>query len=154
MMNLFLIQHGDAIPEEVDPDRPLSEQGRQDIRRLAEFLQDRGIRVLRILHSGKTRARQTADLLATAIASEDAVISAPGLRPKDPVESVSLKLAEYTEDLLVVSHMPLLGKLTAYLVTEREDRDIVRFRPGTLVCLERGKEKGWVITWMVHPEVL
>ena len=37
-MRVYLVQHGDAVPKEVDPDRPLSDTGRQDIERLAKFL--------------------------------------------------------------------------------------------------------------------
>ena len=33
-MHLFLLQHGDALAESVNPQRPLSEQGRNDIARL------------------------------------------------------------------------------------------------------------------------
>ncbi len=29
-MNLYLLQHGQSVPEEVDGDRPLSDQGRED----------------------------------------------------------------------------------------------------------------------------
>ena len=29
-MRLYLVQHGDAIPEQVDPERPLSAEGRRD----------------------------------------------------------------------------------------------------------------------------
>lgn len=30
-MRIYLVQHGLAIPKEVDPERPLSEQGREDV---------------------------------------------------------------------------------------------------------------------------
>ena len=63
-MRLYLTQHGLAVPKDVDPDRPLSEQGRQDVRRLADFLGHAGVRVEQFLHSSKTRAEQTAAILA------------------------------------------------------------------------------------------
>ena len=66
-MNLYLLQHGQSVPEEVDPDRPLSGQGREDIRKTAAFAARAGVRVDTIWHSGKTRARQTAEALAQAI---------------------------------------------------------------------------------------
>jgi phosphohistidine phosphatase len=62
-MKLYLAQHGDSLPEQVNPERPLSERGREDVRRLAEFLGGTGIQVRRVYHSGKLRARQTAELL-------------------------------------------------------------------------------------------
>ena len=30
-MRLYLVQHGDAIPERVDPERPLSAEGRRNV---------------------------------------------------------------------------------------------------------------------------
>ncbi len=52
-MRIYLPQHGLAAPNEVDPDRPLSEQGREDVRRLADFLGSGGIEVEQVLRSGK-----------------------------------------------------------------------------------------------------
>ena len=57
-MKLYLTQHGLAVAKDVDPERPLSEQGRRDVRRLVDFLADAGVRVKQVLHSGKTRAEQ------------------------------------------------------------------------------------------------
>jgi phosphohistidine phosphatase SixA len=37
-MKLYLLQHGDALPEQVNSDRPLNERGLEDVKRLAEFV--------------------------------------------------------------------------------------------------------------------
>ncbi len=37
-MRLYLMQHGNPVMEEVDPERPLSDQGKSDVRKVAEFL--------------------------------------------------------------------------------------------------------------------
>ena len=62
-MKLYLQQHGDALPEEINHDRPLSERGREDVKLLAKFAGRCGIRVQRVYHSGKTRARECPFLL-------------------------------------------------------------------------------------------
>ncbi|MES9849230.1 MAG: histidine phosphatase family protein, partial [Candidatus Thiodiazotropha sp.] len=67
-MKLYLVQHGEACKKEVDPDRPLTDRGREDIDRLATFLKQAGIRPDRVVHSGKLRAMQTAGRLTDAIA--------------------------------------------------------------------------------------
>ena len=36
-IKLYLVQHGEALPKEDDPARPLSEKGQADVRRLAAF---------------------------------------------------------------------------------------------------------------------
>ena len=40
-MKLYLVQHGEALPKEINSDRPLSDQGRQDLEQFARFLTGR-----------------------------------------------------------------------------------------------------------------
>ncbi len=84
-MRIYLTQHGEALAKDVDRERPLSEQGRADVQRLAEFLRDKGVRVEHIWHSGKTRAEQTAALIADAILPDGRPEARPGLGPNDLV---------------------------------------------------------------------
>src|ERR1700674_2201913 len=152
-MRLYLAQHGDAAPVEVNPERPLSELGREDLRRLAKFVGGSGIRVQRVFHSGKLRARQTAELLATQIASAEAIEAAVGLNPNDPVEPMSDWISDWSEDTLLVGHLPLMGRLVAYLVSGAGDRQVAAFQPGSLVCLERDTGGCWAVAWMLRPEL-
>ena len=55
-MKLYLVQHGEACAKDVDPERPLTDQGNADTDRLAAFLKQAGIQVERVIHSGKLRA--------------------------------------------------------------------------------------------------
>ena len=41
-MHIYLTQHGLAVPKDVDSDRPLNEQGREGVQRLAELLRGTG----------------------------------------------------------------------------------------------------------------
>ena len=41
-MNLYLVQHAEALPKQEDPDRPLSAQGRADIEKVARFVAKNG----------------------------------------------------------------------------------------------------------------
>jgi phosphohistidine phosphatase len=58
-MDLFLMQHGEAMAETDDPARPLTMAGRAGVERVAVRAQAAGVRVDRCLHSGKLRAEQT-----------------------------------------------------------------------------------------------
>ncbi|HDD66024.1 MAG TPA: phosphohistidine phosphatase SixA, partial [Nitrososphaeria archaeon] len=62
-MKVYLVQHGEAKREEEDPARPLTEEGKREVEDVARFLAELGVRVDRILHSGKLRAAQTANIL-------------------------------------------------------------------------------------------
>lgn len=66
-MKLYLVQHGEAVSKQEDPERPLSEQGTRDVQAMAGFLKHAGIKVVRVWHSGKRRAEQTAIILAKVV---------------------------------------------------------------------------------------
>ena len=151
-MKLYLAQHGDSLPEQVNPERPLSERGREDIRRLAEFLGGSGIRVRRVYHSGKLRARQTAELLGAHLAPAQTK-AASGLNPNDPVEAIADQIDGWTEDTLLVGHLPFMGRLVAYLVGGAGERQVAAFQPGSLACLERDAGGRWAVAWMLRPEL-
>ena len=150
-MRLYLVQHGAAVAKEIDPDRPLSEDGAGDIRQLAGWLARRGVQLSRVVHSGKTRARQTAEGLAAAVSPQRPAESMPGLAPKDPVEPLAAEIHHRPDDFLLVGHQPFLGRLVSALL-KCGDRSVVAFQPGTLVCLEYDGEKDWLLVCVLRPE--
>ena len=152
-MRLYLVQHGDALSKEVDPERALSDAGRDALTRLGAFLKGR-IEVSAIVHSGKLRAQQTAELLATALAPGDQVEAISGLSPNDAVEPVIQRLIAVGGHVLVVGHLPFMAKLVTRLLTGSDEAVIVAYRPGTIVCLESEDGAGWQIQWMIRPELL
>src|SRR5918996_6119021 len=91
-MRLYLVQHGDAVPEQLDPERPLSAAGRRDVESVARLLARNGIRAERLAHSGKLRAQQTAELLAAALVPGMVLEAMAGLNPNDPVEPVARRV--------------------------------------------------------------
>ena len=67
-MSLYLMQHGEACTKDVDPERPLTDMGRADVERVALLLKQTGVGIDRILHSGKLRAAQTAQIITYVLA--------------------------------------------------------------------------------------
>jgi phosphohistidine phosphatase len=153
-MRLYLVQHGEAVPEDVDPARPLSPSGHADVARMASFLAAAGVRVGRIMHSGKRRAEQTAVLLSAALEPGTTPVVRPGLSPKDPTDEVAQAVTAWDQDAMLVGHLPFMAKLVSRLVAGREDAGVAAFHPGSVVCLERTEQQRWVIAWMVRPDVL
>ena len=153
-MKLYLLQHGDALPEEVNPDRPLSERGLEDVRRLAEFVWNHGILVKHVYHSGKTRARETAEIVAARMATGVKIEATTGLNPNDRVEPWAKQINNWQEDTLLVGHMPFMGRMAAYLLSGNSGSQFVDFEPGSMLCLERDESGDWAIAWMLRPELL
>jgi phosphohistidine phosphatase len=147
-MRLYLVQHGEALPEDVDPTRPLSEDGDTDVRRMAAFLAQGGIRAPHVWHSGKRRAEQTATILAAALAPEQTPEARAGLSPNDPTDGIAREVAARDQDLMLVGHLPFMAKLASRLVTGRDDAGVAAFRPGTVLCLEHTDQQRWTIAWM------
>jgi phosphohistidine phosphatase len=56
--------------------------------------------------------------------------------------------------MMIVSHLPFLGKLAALLVADNEETEIVAFGFGCVVCVERIEDDPWKLAWMIVPALL
>ena len=153
-MKLYLVQHGKAASKETDPLRPLTEEGRADVRKVAEFIKPLSLSVDCIFHSGKTRAAQTAEILAGVIKSNNGTIERQGLAPNDNVTVIKDELSSAEGDLMFVGHLPFMGKLASLLTAGCESADVVEFKQGGIVCLGRCEDAKWRVNWMITPELL
>jgi phosphohistidine phosphatase len=153
-MKLYLAQHAEACSKEINPQRPLTDQGRRDTERLAAMLKNAGIRVGRIIHSGKLRAKQTAEQLATALAPGLALETSGLLNPNDNPKAFDWQSESWDTDTLIVGHLPFMAKLVSHLLAEDENRLIAGFTPGSMVCLESHHDGHWQLNWMIRPELL
>lgn len=153
-MKLYLVPHGEACAKDVDPERTLTDQGREDVERLTEFLGLAGIQVDRVIRSGKLRAAQTADCLAKAVAPVVELETNGRIHPKDDPKEIDWEKETGGKDALVVGHMPFMARLVSHLLFEDLDRVVTAFRPGSVVCLESDRDGRWQINCMVRPELL
>jgi phosphohistidine phosphatase len=153
-MRLYLVQHGEAKREEEDPSRPLTENGEVNVERVAEFLARAGVKVDGILHSGRLRAAQTAEMLARHLRPSKGVESAEGLDPLADPSIWAEKLREVDEDLMLVGHLPHLAKLVSLLTAGSPEPQIVEFRYGEVVCLEKKTSGSWSILWIIRPDII
>lgn len=151
-MLIYLVQHGKAKPKEEDPNRPLNEQGEKDLNAVAKFLKKININVESIMHSEKLRAKETAEILAKGVNLKKGIQEIPGLLPNDNIIPISTFINQESNNLMLVGHLPFMGKLTSFLTTEKEDNNVVEFQQGSVVCLEKNEEtKGYSIKWMITP---
>ncbi len=109
-MRLYFVQHGDSLPKDVDPNRPLSDQGRADIQRLTEWLSSHNVQITQILHSGKIRAKETAEILRPLLKSRSQIHEGQGLAPNDSPEAFLHQLSDPEKDTLVAGHMPFVAR--------------------------------------------
>ena len=152
-MRLYLVQHGEAVEKDVDPDRPLSDQGREDIVRLARWLSDRGIEVALVLHSGKTRARQTAELLGGLLKDNGEIRQQDGLAPNDSPETFLDAMRKCDDDVLVASHLPFVGRVLALAICGDSEHSVAEYQPGTVACIEHDSKGNWSICLFMRPRI-
>lgn len=115
-MNVWILRHGEARPQaRTDAERELTAKGREEVLRSAVHLM--GQPLTQIIASPYVRAQQTAELVREALGFTDAVKTVPWLTPDSHPHQVLDQLDAYsTEDVLLVSHQPLLGALIGLAV--------------------------------------
>jgi phosphohistidine phosphatase len=151
-VRIYLVQHGQAKTDEEDPERPLTDHGVDDVTRVATHAVDTlGVRANRVVHSGKTRARQTAEIWGGLLGAS--VEQADALAPNDDPTTWVERIATATDDVVLVGHLPHLSRLAARLLTGDADHPVVRFRPGGLVALEPA-DAGWLVSLVLPPEAM
>ena len=85
IMALYLVQHGQSLPKDVDPDQDLSEEGIAETERIAGVAKNYQIYVGQIWHSVKTRARKTAEIFSSALNPPEGIKEVQGLKPMEDV---------------------------------------------------------------------
>ena len=148
-MKLYLVQHANPVAKEVDPERPLSERGRDDLRKIASFIKPLGLGVDCLWHSGKKRAEQTAELLAEVVCVYQSHSQHDDLNPNDDVTIVKDEIISADKNIMIVGHMPFLGKLTSLLLGGG-----ISFKQGGVVCLNFSEDSKWQVEWMVTPGLI
>ncbi len=143
---LYLAHHGDAVGPDVDPMRPLSDRGRVEVDTLARKAAELGARPDIIWHSGKLRARQTAEAYWKRCNPLAAFSAVRGLQPTDPVEWIVDALSVESKSILLTGHFPHLPHLFARLI----DNAGAAFPLNGLVALEDSGGK-WVERWRLLP---
>lgn len=153
-MKLYLVHHGDALPREQDPERPLSPKGTADLERMGIFLSRNHVVVERVLHSDKRRAIQTARILAARLAPELTLETRAGIQPDDPIDALAAEIPGWQRSTLVAGHGPFFSRLIPRLTTGSASPEWAATVPGTVFCLEPGEGTLFRLCWMVRPDLL
>lgn len=150
-MNLYIVRHGEAQPGNNDAARMLTDRGRADVERVAAAASRRGAAVRQIRHSGRERAKETAEIFAEVLDPPAGVIATLGIHPEDPVDPIALSLFGERDSLMLVGHLPFVARLVGLLTAGDAKRAPVKFPTSTIACL-RGEEDRWELAWTEHPD--
>ena len=151
-MALYLVQHGKNLPKETDEQQSLSDQGIADVERIADTAGAYNVTVSAIRHSGKKRARQTAEIMARKLGVSD-VNETEGLKALDDPAAFAQKI-KAGDDLMLVGHLPFMEKMASYLTTGSMEYTVFKFQNGGIVCLDKPADSDfWAVTWALMPQV-
>ena len=149
-MYIFLIQHGDAIPSNIDPERPLSEKGVSQVKRMSEFLKKLPSYPDLILHSKKKRAIETAETVSFTLGG----VKMEGreyLNPNDKTDNIIEELTKADKNIMIVGHMPLLKELALRLLCPDREKTIFEIKNASPLIIER-TEDGFLLDTYIKNE--
>jgi phosphohistidine phosphatase len=151
-MNLYLVQHAEAVDKTVDPERPISNQGRADIEKVARYVEQQyNPEVLAVTHSGKLRARQTAEVIFNHVQCLQGVVAVKDLEPNANPAIWQERLGLMEDDVFLVGHLPNLQRLAGLLLESDPDAHPIEFKNAGVVCLHK-TGRTWSLAWQVTPD--
>ena len=147
-MFLFLIHHGEAVGPELDARRPLSPRGQVQADQVAAAAASRGARPLVVWHSGKLRAKQTAEAFWRACNPLAELTATRDVQPDDPPQWIRDRLHAETRDIAIAGHFPHLPRLVGLLLGGVE-----HFPPHGVVALTTDDDgETWREIWRIETE--
>jgi len=152
-MEIYLVQHGEAKSETEDPERPLTEKGKDAVESVAGYVAFLGVEVAQVIHSGRLRAKQTAELFAQYLSPPQGVKQEAGLGPLDDPQQAKQLIEQAARPLMIVGHLPHLTKLASLLILGIPDREVIKFTNGGIVCLSR-RDDSWLAEWALTPRLI
>jgi phosphohistidine phosphatase len=148
-VTLYLVHHGDAVGPEVDPMRPLSDQGRSQVEALAKRSSEQGAKPDVVWHSGKLRARQTAEAFWRYCNPLAAFAATRGLQPSDPPTWIIDVIAGDRRAVMLVGHFPHLPRLFGVLLGDDPEAAPAPFPLHGIVALEHEEDR-WKEKWRLQ----
>jgi len=115
VMEAIIIQHGEAVDSSVNKERPLSQKGRDQYNKFAEFLHIINWKPDIILHSGILRAYESAAIVAEKFGCQVAISNS--INPKDNPDAIIQYLLQEKRNTILVTHKPFIDVLIARVLS-------------------------------------
>lgn len=143
-MKCYLMRHGSALATDT-----LSEEGKQEIRKMAQLLSHEKVAIDQIYYSKKTRAKQTAEILADHLHKPLQVKE--GIGPLDSTTPLIEEIEQSKENILIVSHLPFLAQVLSTLHLAGQNEEFLTLSCGSISALEK-TPAGWKLLWIKSPQ--
>lgn len=151
-MRLYLVHHGAAVGPDVDIRRPLSASGHQAVLALAAAAAERGAKPAVIWHSGKLRAKQTAEAYWRACNALADFGATRDLQPDDSASWIRDRLRFEPRDILLAGHYPHIPRLLSMLLGGADDATASFPQHGIVALRTDDEGETWTEEWRLAPE--
>jgi len=157
-MEIYLMQHGSALPEEQDPEEGLSPDGKARIHTSGKALKKMGINFDVILSSPKKRSKQTASIVAEGVGFPiDKIIETEKVKALTHPEETLTIVAEYSGNrrILIAGHLPSVAEVASFLLT-KGSKVTIEFEKGGCcrIDVEDLPTHSGHLRWYLTPEQL
>ena len=153
-MKAYLVRHAQAFPSSEDPEGHLTPLGENTAREVGKFLKNHiKAEIAHFYHSHKTRAKESAKIIAAQLNLRAPITEVDGLQPMDKPILWKENLNTIENDVLLVGHLPYLNNLARILLEPAGNLVEINFKNGTCLCLERYAPEHWVIDYEFSPEI-
>ena len=157
-MEIYLMQHGSALPKGKDPEEGLSPDGKAQIHASGKALKKMGITFDVMFSSPKKRSKQTASIVAEEVGfPPDKIIEAEKVKALTYPEETITFLAEYSgnQRILIAGHLPSVAEIASFLLTEGSKATIEFERGGCCrIDVEDLPTHSGHLKWYLTPEQL
>lgn len=120
-MKLWWMRHAKAEAGNIDKIRNLTEFGREQALKVAEYISNSKKTPVKIYASTYNRTQQTAKIIAESLGLEMKILR--NITPEDNVKFALAHLEIMQEDSLIVTHQPLWSLTLAELLQEQTYRN-------------------------------
>jgi phosphohistidine phosphatase len=157
-VEIYLMQHGPALPKDQDPDEGLNPEGEARIHASGQALKRMGIAFDTILSSPKKRSKQTAAIVAEEVGFPfERIVETKRVKAMTPPEETLQTLSELSgaERVLIAGHLPSVAEVASFLLTEGS-KAAVQFEMGGCcrIDVEELPTHSGRLRWYLTPDQL
>jgi phosphohistidine phosphatase len=159
-MEIYILRHGIAVERgtpgyKKDGDRPLTEEGEEKMRQIAEAMLAMGIEFDVIFSSPYVRAKRTAEIVAETF-DEDVTLTDSLLPDANPAELIDEINDEKPQRVLLAGHEPDLSALISVLICGKSNVSIELKKGGLCKLTAETLTFGQCATlnWLLTPKQL
>ncbi len=137
-MEIYLMQHGPALPKEQDPEEGLGPEGKERIHASGQALKKMGVTFDAVLSSPKKRSKETAAIVAEKVGFPlEKIIETKDVKAMAPPEDTVQALSEVSgaQRVLIAGHLPSVAEVASFLLTEGS-KAAVQFEMGGCCCID------------------